>query len=278
LYNLRVPWLSKKSIAAAAGGVIACYEAIVKRRVQPPIPVENIIERGLDLRLGFADLRKSLKLDDVLGATFVKKKMICVDRSLAENQNEGRLCFTFAHETGHWVLHRKLVDQACRTFANRGITRLRPTKPESTGLAEFVPELDQSTRPDDFGAVSPIDFEPDMGGSIFCRVKDAKEPIEWQADYFASCLLMPEADVRDAFGQCFGSRPLILYNVKSAYSGPVCFDPCVETWPRIADAVRDAGGFSNVSRQAMIIRLQDLGLVKNETRSRLSWKEITVTA
>ncbi|CAB1074379.1 hypothetical protein JY97_15785 [Alkalispirochaeta odontotermitis] len=319
---MNVPWLSKKSIAAAADGVIAGYEAKVKRRVQPPIPVENIIERGLELRLGFADLRKNLKLDDVLGATFVKKKMICVDQSLAEYQNEGRLCFTFAHETGHWVLHRKLVDQACRTGVMRaatrlrpnkpestghvefvsdldrtkipdgfgavspndfkqykgGFTRLRPNKPESTGLVEFVSDLDRTKRPDGFGVVSPNDFKQYRGGFIFCRIRDAKEPIEWQADYFASCLLMPEGAVRDAFRQFFGSRPLILYNVKSAYSGPVCFDPCVETWPRIAGAVRNAGGFSNVSRQAMIIRLQDLGLVKNETQARLSWKKASMTA
>lgn len=275
---MNVPWLSKKSIAAAADGVIAGYEAKVKRRVQPPIPVENIIERGLELRLGFADLRKNLKLDDVLGATFVKKKMICVDQSLAEYQNEGRLCFTFAHETGHWVLHRKLVDQACRTGVMRAATRLRPNKPESTGHVEFVSDLDRTKRPDGFGVVSPNDFKQYRGGFIFCRIRDAKEPIEWQADYFASCLLMPEGAVRDAFRQFFGSRPLILYNVKSAYSGPVCFDPCVETWPRIAGAVRNAGGFSNVSRQAMIIRLQDLGLVKNETQARLSWKKASMTA
>jgi Zn-dependent peptidase ImmA (M78 family) len=37
--------------------------------------------------------------------------------------------------------------------------------------------------------------------------------------------------------------------------------------------VKEAGGFSNVSKQAMIIRLQDLGLVQNETRARLSWAE-----
>ena len=155
---MKVPWLTKKSIAAAATGVIADYEAKIKRRVQPPIPVENIIECGLSLKLGFTDLRKKLKLDDVLGATYVKEGMICVDRSLAENQNEGRLCFTFAHETGHWVLHRSLVDQACRTGGERAF--------------------------------------------IFCRIKDAKKPIEWQADYFASCLLMPEEVVKSAFYKC----------------------------------------------------------------------------
>ncbi len=226
---MKVPWLTKKSIAGAASGVLADYEAKTRRRVQPPIPVENIIERGLGLLLGFTDLRNKLNLDDVLGATYVQEKMICVDRSLAENRNEGRLCFTFAHETGHWVLHRTLVDQACRTGRGRGF--------------------------------------------IFCRIKDGKEPIEWQADYFASCLLMPADAVRNAFCRCYGASPLILYNVKSAYCGPVCFDPCVETWPKIAGVVKEAGGFSNVSNQSMIIRLQDLGLVKNETQARLSWTE-----
>ena len=226
---MKIPWLTKNSIASAASGVLADYEAKTRRRVQPPIPVENIIERGLGLRLGFTDLRKTLKLDDVLGATYVKEKMICVDRSLAENRNEGRLCFTFAHETGHWVLHRTLVDQACRTGGG--------------------------------------------GAYIFCRIKDGNEPIEWQADYFASCLLMPEDAVRNAFCRCYGASPLILYNVKSAYCGPVCFDPCVETWPKIAGVVKEAGGFSNVSNQSMIIRLQDLGFVKNETQARLSWAE-----
>ena len=41
---MKVPWLTKKSIAGAASGVLADYEAKTRRRVQPPIPVENIIE------------------------------------------------------------------------------------------------------------------------------------------------------------------------------------------------------------------------------------------
>lgn len=226
---MKVPWLTKKSIAAAAADVITDYEAKIKRCVQPPIPVENIIERGLNLKLGFSDLRKKLKLNDVLGATYVKDRMISVDSSLAENQNEGRLCFTVAHETGHWTLHREYINQACRAGTDDAF--------------------------------------------IFCRIKDAKQKIEWQADYFASCLLMPKEAVKSAFYRCYGYRPLILYNVKGAFCGPICFDPCVENWPKIADVVKKAGGFSNVSKQAMIIRLQDLGLVKNETRANLSWAE-----
>jgi Zn-dependent peptidase ImmA (M78 family) len=195
----------------------------------PPIPVEDIIERELRLKLGFTDLRKKLKLDDVLGATYLNAKSIWIDQSLVGNQNEGRLCFTLAHEAGHWVLHREYIDQACR--------------------------------------------KGDDGANIFCRIKDAKKPIEWQADYFASCLLMPEKFLKRAFTEVFGSDPLVLYNEQSCFDGPICFDPCAQNWPLIATSVIEAGGFSNVSKHAMIIRLQDLGLVKNETRVRLDWKE-----
>lgn len=226
---MKVPWLSKKTIADAAAGVIAGYEAKINRPVQPPIPVEAIIERGLGVKLGFVDLRKKLELNDVLGAIYIKDELICVDQSLAQYPNEGRLYFTFAHETGHWVLHRRLIDQAHRH-----------------GCEDIL---------------------------IFCRLKDAKKPVEWQADYFASCLLMPAAAVKEAFCTIYGSKPLVLYNLKSSYCGPICFDPCVENWPILAATVKDAGNFTNVSKQAMIIRLQDLGLVKNEAPARMSWSE-----
>jgi Zn-dependent peptidase ImmA (M78 family) len=112
----------------------------------------------------------------------------------------------------------------------------------------------------------------------FCRVRDAKKPIEWQADYFASCLLMPEKFVSASFQQVFGCRSLSLYNLQPAYCGPLCFDPCIGTWPHIATKVMEAGGFSNVSKQAMIIRLQDLGLIRNETKTRMGWDAILMTS
>jgi len=38
-------------------------------------------------------------------------------------------------------------------------------------------------------------------------------------------------------------------------------------------ALKETGNFSNVSKQAMMIRLQDLGLVHNETQARMTWAE-----
>ena len=108
---------------------------------------------------------------------------------------------------------------------------------------------------------------------IICRTKDARLPEEWQADYFASCLLMPEQGVRGAFSQVWGGNVMVLDNVGSRLGGTsVCVDPCVRNWPFIADAVREAGGFSNVSKGAMIIRLRELGLVRNETTAHVGWQ------
>ena len=106
--------------------------------------------------------------------------------------------------------------------------------------------------------------------SIVCNPKNAKEPIEWQADYFSSCLLMPERDIRQAFEEVCAAEPLI---VKSSMadknnSGE---QPYLEQWPFISAAMCEAGGFSNVSKHAMIIRLQDLGLLINKTGKTMDW-------
>jgi hypothetical protein len=228
---MKVPRLSKATIAAAASLLIDHYESAVNTTVAPPIPVEDLIERGLNLRLGFHDLKSRLNLNDVLGATFVEKRLICVDASLVENRSTGRMFFTLAHEAGHWMLHR---------------TYIRRSKTDET--------------------------------AHFCRVQDARKPAEWQADYFASCLLMPEKFVSDAFQRVFGCEHLSLHNVQAAYCGPLCFDPCIRTWPRIAAKVMEAGGFTNVSKQAMIIRLQDMGLIRNETKTRMNWDATLMTA
>jgi len=105
---------------------------------------------------------------------------------------------------------------------------------------------------------------------FFCRTRDARLTIERQADAFAAALIMPEHFVSKAFQWVIG-EPLQIINVKSCYSGPICFDPCVDNWPLIAESIIQAGNFFNVSKQAMIIRLQDLGLVINRTSEKLDW-------
>ena len=224
---MKVPWLSKKKITLKAQGVIAEYEKNTGVNVEPPVPVEDIIERGLYLKRGCIEFENKMIDMEVLGATYVKQRLLCVNKKLLQNKYIGRLNFTWAHEVGHWLLHRKLV-----------------------------------------GPTSHLDS---AGGEILCRTVDRKKTIEWQADYFAACLLMPDTFVQNAYQEVFGPRPLQIYNVDSRFMGPLYFAPCIKNWHCIADSVRKAGGFSNVSKQAMIIRLQDLGWVVNETNVCMDW-------
>jgi hypothetical protein len=227
---MKVPWISKAQISEKALALIENFQTIVGYAVKPPIPVEDIIERYLGLRLSYDDLEKILGARDVLGATYVKSRLICVNEKLFEHSSEGRLVFTCAHEVGHWILHRRYVNVQGRFSANTEV--------------------------------------------IVCRARDTKEPIEWQADYFAACLLMPETEVKEASRRAFGEEALVLHNVKSSFGGTSSFiDPCVENWHFMAEMVREAGGFTNVSKHAMIIRLQELGLLINLTGGQMGWQD-----
>jgi len=149
-------------------------------------------------------------------------------------EDEPRLNFTCAHEIGHWELHRHLVQTAA-------------------GSGNRHTNLD----------------------TIFCRIRDVKLAIEWQSNFFAACLLMPEEEVIGAWDLTFGPEPLLLHNAKKSFAnGLQCFDPCAENWHLIASAVREAGRFLNCSKQAIIVRLQELGLVKNLSGARIGWNNL----
>jgi Zn-dependent peptidase ImmA (M78 family) len=226
---MNVPWLPKRFIANKAAALAELYRSRTGCTLEPPVPVETLIEKELGLTIGFEDLERLLGIRGVMGALYVEKKLILVDNSLLQADQEGRLSFTFAHEVGHWVLHRDLA--------------------VSSPLRDGYPR-------------------------ILCREAEAGLPLEWQANCFAACLMMPESALRDTFRQLYGDAPLRIYNFESAYCGPLGFDPCVANWPLIADAAIDCGRFSNVSRQAMIIRLQELGLLENLSGVPLNWSSL----
>jgi Zn-dependent peptidase ImmA (M78 family) len=225
---MNVPWLSKEEIARRAREASAAYAAMTGAPVVPPVPVEDMVERFFGLNLAYEDLEETLGIDDVLGATYVESRRIVVNSRLLEEGSEGRLVFTCAHETGHWVLHRHLVSEAARSGETRD--------------------------------------------AVVCRAADACEPLEWQADYFAACLLMPCEETEKAFSKVFPDGRVVFENVKSALGATaLCVDPCAENWHFIADIVREEAGFSNVSKAAMIFRLEELGLVVNRTAVPLGW-------
>ncbi len=96
---------------------------------------------------------------------------------------------------------------------------------------------------------------------------------------FAACLLMPEKEIREAFQKVCGPEPVVINNVRSSVEGEYhSAEPFVEQWPLIAAAMCESGGFSNVSKQAMVIRLQDLGLLINKTSTKMNWQALCSNA
>lgn len=181
------------------------------------VDVDFVIERLLGLDLAVIDLKGLLGNPDVLGATVVDQQRIYVDQSLEENP--GRFAFTLAHEVGHWVLHRPHL----------------ATHPEGSALfdlSEFI--------------------EPQPAS-----VPGQKARVEWQADQFAACLLMPGRLVRAAVNDAFGGRLPTWEGIQARLQARVP-DP---TFIDVAAQVIAAGSFDNVSNTAMRIRLLDLKLV-----------------
>jgi Zn-dependent peptidase ImmA (M78 family) len=150
-----------------------------------PVPVEDITTYHLALRLGFADLHKTLRIPmlrdqpDILGAIWVDTETVMIDCSLDPKQNPlmaGRYRFSVAHEIGHWRLHRAYVAK-------------------------------------DANQASLFDGSPEP--TVICRSSQAKEPVEWQADFFSSCLLMPRRQVHEEWKECLGrTRPLLLSDLQ----------------------------------------------------------------
>ena len=159
-----VPYLAEEAIERNAEALLAEFAHARDVVIEPPIPIEDILEKHLKLGIEFDDTHRLFGIPrtdlgqgpDILGAIFFDEKRVVVDESLDPEEypyKEGRYRFTLAHEGGgHWRLHRSLYAR----------------DPAQAAL---------------FGGSSVP--------SVICRSSQAKEPVEWQADFYASCLLMP---------------------------------------------------------------------------------------
>src|SRR3954452_5664525 len=157
-----VPYLADEAIERDAAALLAEYERARGVTLEPPIPVEDIVEKHLKLRIEFDDMHARHRVPrspngepDILGAIYGDGS-IFIDESLDPEETpskEGRYRFTLAHEGGgHWRLHKHLIMQ-------------------DTAQTSF---LDEASEP-----------------KFVCRSSQAKKREEWQADFYASCLLMP---------------------------------------------------------------------------------------
>ena len=163
-----------------------------------------------------------------------------IDESLDPEENpsmEGRYRFTLAHEGGgHWRLHRHLY---------------------STSAAQALL------------------FDVPAAPSVVCRFSQAKERVEWQADFYASCLLMPRKLVYAAWYEMFPDRRQRVLQPRTPINHPFVEIPCDRC--RIGDFDRfqtDDNALDRIARPlarrflvspiAMRIRLEKLGLLLRE--------------
>ena len=243
-----VPYLSDETIERDAAALLSEYGQKIGAAIVPPVPIEDIIEKHLKLGIEFDDThrlfgvpRSGLGMEpDILGAMFFDEARIVIDTSLDPEENpakEGRYRFTLAHEGGgHWRLHRRL----------------------------FAKDLAQAAL-----------FSGPATPAVICRSSQAKERVEWQADFYASCLLMPRKLVMAAWDEMFPDRkPRVI-------APPVPFDhpfvevrrvecrigdlDCYETDDDVLDGIaRPLAEQFLVSTIAMRIRLEKLGLLLRE--------------
>lgn len=183
--TIRVPYLSTAEIERETTLLLSEYEEMMSEPVKLPVPVDDITTSYLALQLGSADLHETLQIPmlreeaDILGAIWMEKEIILIDESLDPRRYprmRGRYRFSVAHEVGHWRLHRDSI----------------------VGDASQGRLLGDSARP-----------------TFICRSSERKKPIEWQADYFASCLLIPRARVFAEWREHLGrDRPLHLSDLQ----------------------------------------------------------------
>ena len=236
---IKVPFLSRHSIESEAQILLNGYGQKYGLVKDPPVPVDDILNVYLRVTLDFDDLAKILNTAaDVFGATWIERQQVIIDQSLDPTNHPesiGRYNFTVGHETGHWQLHRKY----------------------------FVSDPNQS----------PLFEHEQRSPTVVCRTSDAKEPIEWQADYFSACLLMPQEMVRRCWQSKYSVARISTDEIRrEMYSNSV--SPYGRDFIGSDDSVieRFAKPLSRdfaVSPIAMRIRLENLGLVVRQPRSSL---------
>jgi Zn-dependent peptidase ImmA (M78 family) len=257
--TLRVPYISGESIERDADALLAEFAHARGVSIQAPVPIEDIVEKHLKLRIEFDDLHRLLGVPrsgtdpDIFGAIWLEKGEIVIDESLDPEVRpsiEGRFRYTLAHEGGgHWRLHRRLVEAI-------------------TGQDSLFGDARQPT--------------------VVCRSSQAKQRAELQADLYASCLLMPRKLVMQAWCDKFGNNHPRIVRRKRRIVVPCDAEGEAATAIRAFYQTRDDDGLEYfaqpfakqflVSPVAMRIRLEKLGLLHREVprqrRLHVEWQNI----
>ena len=233
---IKVKYLTEDEIERDAKLLLAEYEDTIGEPIKLPVPVDDIATSHLALRLDFDDLHKTLNRPMlrsqpyILGAILIEEELVLIDQHLNPKNNPsmlGRYRFTLAHEIGHFRLHRSYFADHNRIFL-----------------------CDAPSEP-----------------TVICRASEEYKRIEWQANFFASCLLMPRRPVYGKWKECLGrTRPLLLSDLRPNGRGMMRDAQSMVYEQADDDALfeevaKPIAGCFGVSAQAMRVRLEYLGLL-----------------
>jgi Zn-dependent peptidase ImmA (M78 family) len=229
-----VPFLTRKEIENEANVLLASYGAKYGALDKPPIPADEILNVHLKVALDFDNLSKLLNVDsDVFGATWLERRQVVIDESLDPTNHPemvGRYNFTVGHETGHWQLHRNFFEE----------------NPNQQQL-----------------------FEHEQLPTVVCRTSEAKERIEWQADFFSSCFLMPKQMVEQQYRAKHGFESASIDHIRKMISTGSRNLATLSDEALIERFAKPLSRQFAVSPIAMRIRLETLGMIVRTEPPRL---------
>lgn len=236
-----VPFISDEAIERDAALLLAEFAQARGVTIAPPIPIEDIVEKHLKLGIEFDDTHRLFgvpradRRPDILGAIFFAEARIVIDESLDPEQDPDK--------EGRYRF----------TLAHEGGGHWRLHRR--------------------LFAKSPVG-KP-AAPSVVCRSSRAKDRVEWQADFYASCLLMPRKLVFAAWDEEFPDRKQRVLKPRIPVSHPFveiqrvecrigdldCSESENDALDRIAQPLAER---FMVSPIAMRIRLEKLGLLLRE--------------
>jgi hypothetical protein len=171
--TINVKYLTEAAIEKEAESLLSEYEQeTIGEPIELPVPIADITTSHLALRLGFDDLHQTLDKPmlrgqpDILGAIFVEERLVLIDRHLYPKDSLYTGRYRFS--IAHEIGHWQLH----RLY-----------------VAKDPHQLDAPSEP-----------------TVISRSSEKTERIEWQANYFASCLLMPRRRVLEEWDDFLNNR------------------------------------------------------------------------
>ncbi len=248
--EVRPRFLTKTQIAQMARDVLE-RNGHTPETYEPPTLIECLVENepGISYRI------EKLKCDKrgspvVLGLTRWDEygnRQIVVNSILADSRRESdahRFNFTLGHELFHAIEH---------------LPRAKRDSTAPLARMQVYLEMDQK-KPNSVAEKAVNHWVNDkIGGRNLNTHEDWRE---WQANVFAASLLMPEWSVIAEFRKRMGSLRITAETVRDARQ--LALHVAGEREFESGFFERSLAGAFAVSRQAMAIRLMQLGLVKGE--------------